>query len=156
MVSRHAVAAQKREVFDIGGGFRLLAVHAVGEADVLDPVARHAKAQRERLAGRGAAVALPARHLAHSGIEEPGALRARFLAFAGLGGSEIAVRQALLKDRFGHLPVQSQTFGLPVLFVPARSSQRSPSKIEFSDASVLRSTSVSSMRRIIVPPLWRA
>ena len=28
--------------------------------------------------------------------------------------------------------------------------------MELSDASVLRSTSVSSMRRIIVPPLWRA
>src|ERR1017187_9991127 len=37
-----------------------------------------------------------------------------------------------------------------------RSSQRRPSYIEVSEASVLRSTSVSSMRRIIVPPLRRA
>src|ERR1700729_4152562 len=37
-----------------------------------------------------------------------------------------------------------------------RSSQRNPSKMELSETSVFRPTSVSSMRRIIVPPLWRA
>src|ERR1700723_634939 len=35
-------------------------------------------------------------------------------------------------------------------------SHFSPSKIESTEAWVLRSTSVSSSRRIIVPPLWRA
>ena len=58
MIGRHAVAAQQGEVFDIGGGFRLLAVDRVVEADVGARVARHAEAQRERLARGGAAVAL--------------------------------------------------------------------------------------------------
>src|ERR1700735_5013913 len=34
-------------------------------------------------------------------------------------------------------------------------SHFSPSKIESTEACVLRSTSVSSRRRIMVPPLWR-
>src|SRR5262249_43484324 len=37
-----------------------------------------------------------------------------------------------------------------------RPSQRSPSKMEFTDASVLRSTSVSSSRKTMVPPFRRA
>jgi hypothetical protein len=35
-------------------------------------------------------------------------------------GREIAVGQALLKDRFGHLAVQRQALGLLVLFIPAQ------------------------------------
>ena len=82
-------------------------------------VARNAEAQGERLAGGGAAVALLARKFAHSGIEQPGALRAGPLAVAGVGGREIAVSQAFLENRFGHLAVQGPAFGLLVLFVPA-------------------------------------
>src|SRR6267378_5642054 len=37
-----------------------------------------------------------------------------------------------------------------------KSSHFNPSKMELTEASVLRPTSVSSKRRIIVPPLWRA
>src|SRR5256885_4273816 len=37
-----------------------------------------------------------------------------------------------------------------------RSSHFKPSKMDWTEASVLRSTSVSSSRRIMVPPLWRA
>src|SRR6266478_8287455 len=37
-----------------------------------------------------------------------------------------------------------------------KSSHFNPSKMELTEASVLRSTSVSSRRRIMVPPLWRA
>src|ERR1700704_5349681 len=37
-----------------------------------------------------------------------------------------------------------------------KSSHFNPSKMELTDASVLRPTSVSSRRRIIVPALWRA
>ena len=35
------------------------------------------------------------------------------------GGREIAVRHALCEDGLGHGAVQRQTFGLPVLLVPA-------------------------------------
>src|SRR5580658_7237500 len=38
----------------------------------------------------------------------------------------------------------------------ASCSHFNPSKIESTEAWVLRSTSVSSSRRIMVPPLWRA
>src|ERR1700722_19087747 len=38
----------------------------------------------------------------------------------------------------------------------SRFSHFSPSKMESTEAWVLRSTSVSSSRRIMVPPLWRA
>src|SRR6266852_1353151 len=37
-----------------------------------------------------------------------------------------------------------------------KSSHFNPSKMELTEASVLRPTSVSSRRRIMVPPLWRA
>src|ERR1700726_661468 len=37
-----------------------------------------------------------------------------------------------------------------------RLSHFNPSKMESTEAWVLRSTSVSSNRRIMVPPLWRA
>jgi hypothetical protein len=54
------------------------------------------------------------------------------------------------------LAVQRQAFGLPVLLVPTEIEPAQASKMESSEASVLRATSVSSMRRIMVPPLWRA
>src|SRR6185312_11616252 len=38
----------------------------------------------------------------------------------------------------------------------SRPSQRRPSKMDWMLASVLRSTSVSSRRRTMIPPLWRA
>ena len=68
VIGRHAVAAQQGEIFDIGGGFGLRPVNAVGEANVPLGVARHAETQRKRLAGGGAAVAFLARHLAHSAL----------------------------------------------------------------------------------------
>src|SRR6266851_9369636 len=37
-----------------------------------------------------------------------------------------------------------------------KSSHFNPSKMELTEASVLRPTSVSSRRRIMVPPWWRA
>ena len=58
MVGRHAVAAKKREVFDIVGRFLLLAVHGVYKAHLAAGAARHAIAQGKRLARRGSAIAL--------------------------------------------------------------------------------------------------
>ncbi len=82
-------------------------------------VARHAESQREGLSRSGAAVALLARHLAHIGIEEPCAMRARFLAFRRVRGREVAVRQTLLENRLRHSTVQRQPLRLFVFFVPS-------------------------------------
>ncbi len=68
MVRGHAVAAQQREIFDIGGGFGLVAVDQIVKADVALQVPRNAKAQGERLARGGAAVALFRRHGAGGGM----------------------------------------------------------------------------------------
>ena len=65
VVGRHAVAAQQGEVFDVGGGFGLVAVDAVGEAHVRDGVAGDAEAQGEGFAGGGAAVAFRGGEIAH-------------------------------------------------------------------------------------------
>ena len=77
VVGGHAVAAQEGEILDIGGGFGLRAVDGVGELDVADGLAGDAEAERERLAGGGAAVAFRARDFAHPGVEEPGFALAR-------------------------------------------------------------------------------
>ena len=67
VIRRHAVRPQQREVFDSSATLRLRAIDAIVEArSVRSCPARHAKAQRERLAGGGAAVAFFARQLAHA------------------------------------------------------------------------------------------
>ena len=82
VISRHAARSQQREVLDIGGGFGLRAVDHIVEADFVARFARHAKAQYERFASGGAAVAFLFRHLAHAGIEQPRAVGVRFLFIA--------------------------------------------------------------------------
>jgi glutamyl/glutaminyl-tRNA synthetase len=69
VISRHAVAAEEGEVFDVGGGLGLVAIHGVGEADFAGGLARDAEAEGERLSGSGAGVALGLREVAHSGVE---------------------------------------------------------------------------------------
>ena len=157
MIGRHAVAAQQGEILDIGVGFGLFAIDGVGEVHVAVAIAGDAEAQGEGLAGGGAAVAFFARKFAHARVEEPGALRAGLLAIAAVGEGEIAIGQALLR-RWRRRLSRCSARRSDCLYSSSqpRSSQRRPSKMELSDASVLRSTSVSSMRRIIVPPLWRA
>ena len=68
-------------------------------------------AARRSLSSRG--------HLAHVGVEEPGALGAGSFGVAGLGGREIAIGQALVEDGFGDFAVQGEALGLAVLLVPA-------------------------------------
>src|SRR5260370_28270097 len=96
VVGRHAVGAEEREVFDIIGGFDLLAVHGVGETDLFSQTAGHAETKGEGLSGSSAAVALGAGEVAHAGVEEPGLIGAGLfavvdLASSGVGGGEIAV-----------------------------------------------------------------
>jgi hypothetical protein len=55
MIGRHAVAAEEGEIFNISVGFGLIAIHGIVEFHVADAVVRHAEAQGERFAGRGAA-----------------------------------------------------------------------------------------------------
>ena len=113
-------------------------------------------AEGEGLAGGGAAVALFAGELAHARIEEPCALRAGRVLVAGVGGGEVAIGEAFGEDRFSLLAVESEALGLLVLFVPIEAEPLRPSKMDCTLASVLRSTSVSSRRSTMVPPLWRA
>ena len=61
MISRQTVAAEQREVFDVGGGFRLLSVDQIGECHRIARFARHTIAHHKRFAGRGAPVAFFAR-----------------------------------------------------------------------------------------------
>ena len=124
VVGGHAVGAEEREVFDVIGGFDLLAVDRVGETHLFSQAAGDAETKGEGLSGRGSAVALGAGEVAHAGVEEPGLISARFVAVAdlassGVGRGKIAIRQALLKDGVGDLAVQAKAFGLLVFFVPA-------------------------------------
>src|ERR1700751_1187410 len=49
VIRGHAVGTEKREVFDIVGGFYLLAVHGIGEAYLFARPSRHPKTKRKRL-----------------------------------------------------------------------------------------------------------
>jgi hypothetical protein len=73
-----------------------------------------------------------------------------------MGGSEVAVGQAFLEDRPAVLRCRSMRSDCLYSSSQPKFSHFRPSKMEWTEASVLRSTSVSSSRRIMVPPLWRA
>ena len=60
VVGGHAVGTEEREVFDVVGGFDVLAVDRVREADLLAGAAGNAEAEGEGLSGGGSAVALGA------------------------------------------------------------------------------------------------
>src|SRR5690242_8168934 len=120
MIGRRAVAAQQGEIFNIGGGFRLLTINAVGEPDIADRLAWHAVAQYELLSGGGAAVAFLVRKLAHPGIRQPRSAGVRFFTFAALGRSEIPVCQALPENGFSHFFMQREPLRLPVLLIPSQ------------------------------------
>src|SRR5260370_559070 len=97
VVGRHAVRTEKREVFDVGGGFELLAVDRVSEADLFSCPPGNTEAKGKGLSRRGAAVALRAGKFAHAGVEEPGLIGTGFfavvnLASSGVGGGKVAVR----------------------------------------------------------------
>src|ERR1700686_3312096 len=111
VISWHAVAAQQRKVFDVGGGLHLLAVHCVGKADQLPVLARHAKTQSKWFSCAGAAVALGRGEVSHSGIEKPSLLRARSLAFSGMCRRKIAVGRSLLEKSSGRAAMKSVALG---------------------------------------------
>src|SRR6202158_4347884 len=91
VVGGHAVGAEEREVFDVVGGFDLLAVHGVVEGYFFAPTAGDAEAEGEGLSGGGAAVAFRAGKFAHTRVEEPSLIGTGFLAGAHVGGGEVAV-----------------------------------------------------------------
>ena len=57
VISGNAVAAQQREILDVGGQLGLLAVDRIVKLHRVRALARHAKAQHEWLARIGAALA---------------------------------------------------------------------------------------------------
>ena len=151
VIGRQSVAAQQGEVFDVGGGFRLLAVDQIVKRHRLARFARHSVAHYERLAGGGAAVAFFARELAHRGMESQWPSMWFFSSASTCERREIAIGQPFRQNLIRQFPVQVQAFGLAVEFVPAQIQPFNPSKMESSEVWVLRSTSVSSMRRIMTP-----
>ena len=86
MVSGKAVRPQQGEVLYLVGELWLRAVDAVHKSQHTALAAGHAIAQRKRLACGGAAVGLFARHLAHAGIREPGALRGGLMSSSEWAG----------------------------------------------------------------------
>src|SRR6266536_4855011 len=120
VIRRHAVAPQEREVFDVVGGFDLLAVYGVGETDFFSPAAGDAEAESEGLSGRSAAVALGAGKVAHARIEEPSLIGTGLFCLAGVGRGEVAVGEPLLKDGIGDLAVEREALGLRVLLIPPK------------------------------------
>src|SRR5208337_3474214 len=111
VVGGHAVGAEEGEVFDVAGGFDLLAVNGVRKANLLAGASGNTEAEGKGLSGRGSAVALDAGKFAHAGVEEPGLIGAGFFAFSGVGWGEVAVSKALLKNGVGDLAMQGQAFG---------------------------------------------
>ena len=117
VIGRHAVGTQEREVFDVSGGFHLLAVNGVGKAN-FSAVTWDAEPQREGFAGCGAAIALFFRHVAGVGIEEPGALRTGLLGVTGVRGREVTISVALIEDSLCDATMKIEPLGLLVFFVP--------------------------------------
>src|ERR1700692_2315230 len=71
MVGWHAVGTEEREVFDVVGGFDLVAVDRVSEADLFACPSGNTEAEGEGLSRRSA-IAFGAGKFAHAGVEEPG------------------------------------------------------------------------------------
>ncbi len=122
MVGRHAVAAQQGEVFDIRGGFGLLAVHQIGEGNRVARLARHLETHYEGLSSRRAAIAFRRVQLPHLAIELG-------TEYSGCDGEpsiprvdrqwrEIPIGQSLLQDFVRSPAMQIMPFRLPVNLVP--------------------------------------
>ncbi len=126
------------------------------EADLLAGAAGNAETKGKRLSGGGAAIAFGAGKFPHARVKEPGLIGTGLFTVARVGGRKVAISQAFLKDGVGDLAVQSQTFGLLVLLVPAQIEPAQPFEDRIDGGVLLRSTSVSSRRRTMVPPLRRA
>ena len=157
VIGRHAVAAQQREVFDIGSCLGLLAVHAVVKAHV----ASGSRGTRKRSTNGSPAAArrsLSSRESSRiPGLNSQVPPRRDFLAFLAMRGSEIAVGHALREIALGGLPVQGQPLRIAGTARPSRDRASSGHRrSNRATLRVLRPTSVSSMRRIMVPPLRRA
>src|ERR1700687_2709965 len=86
VVGGHAVRTEKREVFYIVGGFDLLAVNRVSEADLFAYPPGNTEAKGEGFR-RGSAIALRAGKFAHAGVEEPGLVGSGFFAVVDLDSS---------------------------------------------------------------------
>ena len=105
VIRRHAVAAEQSEIFDIGGGFGLLAEDTIFEMNHSPALARHAEAQRERFARRRPPVAFRARKLAHAGRKQPSPVLARTFRIRRAGRCEVAIRQVFGENRLRHFAV---------------------------------------------------
>ena len=88
--------------------------------------ARHAIAQRERLARCGAAVGLFARTDRAFRIEEPCALRRKNDLRRRVRRSEVAIGESFCEDASACCPVKIEALGLLVFFVPVETQPAQP------------------------------
>ena len=75
---------------------------------------------------------------------------------AGVGGGEVAIGEAAIEDVPGGGFVKVEALGLLVGFIPVEAEPLETFVDGLTLASVLRSTSVSSRRKTMVPLLGRA
>ncbi len=154
VIRRHAVGTQQREIFDVSGGFHLLAVNGVGKANFSAVTwDRNRRANGSPAAARRS---LSSWDSSGIGIEQPRALRAGFLHVTGVRGREVPISMVFIEDGFCDAAMKVETFGLLVFFVPVETQPAKPFKNRVPTLSVLRSTSVSSRRKTMVPRLRRA
>ena len=120
VIGGQCVAAEQREILNVGGGFRLFSVDQILEHHCIARLARHTIAHHEGFAGRRTTIAFFPRHRAHFGMKQPVALGMRFLFRVHRQGCEIPVREPFCENLIRQLPVQIQPLGLPVKFIPGQ------------------------------------
>ena len=157
VIGRHAVGAQQREVFDVGAGFHLLAVDGIFEANCL-PASRGTRKRNAKGSPAAARRSLSSRDSSRiPGLNSHVPCAPDFSLSPGVRRGEVAVSESLLqRSRQPSCGESVRARTACTLRPNSRPSHFNPSKIELTEASVLRSTSVSSRRRIMVPPFRRA
>src|SRR5215813_6595014 len=120
VISRHAGAAQQREVLDVRSRFPLVAVNRIDEPHFVAGISRNAIAQCERLTRGGPAITLVSGKLAHARIEQPRSMGCGTFAIVSVRRREVAISKSLIEDLPRDTPMQFEPLGLLVLLVPSK------------------------------------
>src|SRR5260370_26728385 len=100
---RDSIAADEREVFEVGGRFRLIAVYCILKLYRAWIIVWHAKPEHKRLTRIGAPLAFFGWQFAHPGIEQPGGFAMRPLFPALSGGGKSRTHHTLFSSPSTHL-----------------------------------------------------
>ena len=127
VIGRHAVAAQQREVLDIGSGFRLLAVDRVGEMRQCRPrrAGRGSEARTARRRRRGGRF-LRARARACPGLNSHVPCAPDFSVSPAAAGVKSRYARPFSKIASASCAVQREAVRLLVLLVPAEVEPAQP------------------------------